>query len=135
MKAKILILVMLLLGGVSIQAQKKTDDKSKSGKEKETTKTDDKAKKGPVEDTDPNMIVNGSFEQADTKVLKGRGQLHLVCKPWMSVCKTGADMYAAGNSKNKKVNVVFSLVLGEFSTFPLRAVFACPAQKKSKTKT
>ena len=103
MKAKILILIMLLLGGVSIQAQKKTDDKSKSGKEKETTKTDDKAKKGPVEDTDPNMIVNGSFEQVDAKVLKGRGQLALAGKPWMSVCKTGADMFVAGNTKNKKI--------------------------------
>jgi outer membrane protein OmpA-like peptidoglycan-associated protein len=99
MKTKILILVMILIGVNTLSAQKKTDDKSKNG-----NKTEDKAKKEPVEDTDPNMIVNGSFEQVDLKLLKGRGQLHLVCKPWMSVCKTGADMYAAGNSKNKKVN-------------------------------
>jgi len=99
MKTKMLIMVMLLIGVTTLSAQKKTDDKAKTG-----AKTEEKGKKEPVVDTDPNLVTNGSFEQVDLKMLKGRGQLQMACKPWMSVCKTGADMFAAGNSKNKKIN-------------------------------
>ncbi len=98
MKTKMLIMLMLLLGVLTIHAQKKTDDK------KESPKAETKAKKEKVEDTDPNLVVNGSFEEVDAKALKNRGQLQLACKPWMSVCKTGADLFVAGNSKNKKIN-------------------------------
>jgi OOP family OmpA-OmpF porin len=101
MKTLRLLLAVAFLFSMNATWAQKKDDKSKSEK---TEKKDDKGKKEPVVDTDPNEVANGSFEEYDAKLLKGKGQLHLACKPWTSVNKTGADMFAAGNSKNKKIN-------------------------------
>lgn len=101
---RLLMAIAFLFSLNAVSAQKK-DDKSKSEKtEKKADTKDDKGKKEPVVDTDPNLVTNGSFEQYDAKILKGKGQLHLAAKPWYTVNKTGADLFASGNTKNKKIN-------------------------------
>ncbi len=98
MKIKSLVLSCLFLFGMSAYAQKK------DGKDADKADKPEKGKKEVVQDTDPNEVFNGSFEEFDVKLLKGKGQLHLAAKPWLSVNKTGADLFAGGNSKNKKIN-------------------------------
>lgn len=67
-----------------------------------TKSTDKKEEAAPATSSD-NLVVNGSFENCDTKTLKVYGQLKDLCMPWFTPNKTSPDLFAQGVKGTKVV--------------------------------